>query len=259
MRVGFLSRFFGRQRRCRCGRDRPCLGAGEHGDVAVLLDAQFHLGADQIEAGGADMPAEKARAGQRDFGFRRAGDDDAVGIAHDDVTDAQRRAAVLVALDLRAADLHLVGAAEILLDRAGDPRRDEIHLDRAGGETPPQRPDQQGGDADRAADAIGDPAHERRADHRHETTAQTQARAPSAPPFGPVQTPHRLEPPAAASATLVSARHLRPECLATQKQPVRPCLGRADHNSRSTIALRRRFAYDGGNPAPVVAAGKLPA
>ena len=79
-----------------------------------------------------------------DFGFRRARHDGAVGVAHDDVAQAQGGAAVLVALDLGAADRDGVLAAEILLDRRLQPRRRHIEFDRAARQTPPQA-----GDGDR--------------------------------------------------------------------------------------------------------------
>ena len=86
------------------GGDRPLVGAGEHGDAAVALDAHRHFGADQIEALRAHVADQQAHAGQADFGLRRARHHRAVGVAHDDVAQAQGGAALLVALDLGAAD-----------------------------------------------------------------------------------------------------------------------------------------------------------
>ena len=101
-----VGRLAGRRRRqCRGrGGDRPLVGAGEHGDAAVGLDAHRHFGADQIEAFRAHLAGQQADAGNADFGFRRARDHGAVGVAHHDVAQAQRGAALLVALDLGAAD-----------------------------------------------------------------------------------------------------------------------------------------------------------
>ena len=50
------------------------------------------------------LPVSRLDAGNADFRLRRARHHRAVGVAHDDVAQAQRGAAVLVALDLRAAD-----------------------------------------------------------------------------------------------------------------------------------------------------------
>ena len=84
------------------------VGAGKDGDLAIALDAHRHFGADQIEAFGAHMAAEQAHAGDADLGFRRARDHRAIDVAHDDVANAHRGAAVLGALDLGAADLRRV-------------------------------------------------------------------------------------------------------------------------------------------------------
>ncbi len=143
------------RQRDRRGRNRMLVGAGgEDGDVAVLLDAHRKFGADQIEAFGAHMTAEQAQAGDADFRFRRARDHGAVGIAHDDVADAHRGAAVLGALDLGAADFDAFAAAEILLDGGNEPRGEGVELDRAAGEPPPQsaEPENQHADEDAGAD-----------------------------------------------------------------------------------------------------------
>ena len=134
------------------------VGAGENGDIAVLLDAHRQFGADQIEAFGAHMAAEQAHAGDANFRFRRARHHGAVGIAHHDVAHAHRGAAIAGALDLRAADLDFVMAAEILLDRRGEPGRGDVELDGAVGEPPPQRDEAQGKDADHDGAANADPA-----------------------------------------------------------------------------------------------------
>ena len=55
------------------------------------------------------------------------------GVAQHDVAQAQRRAALLVALELGAADLDAIAAAEVLLDRRGQPGRREIEHDRSAG------------------------------------------------------------------------------------------------------------------------------
>ena len=63
----------------------------------------------------------------------------AAGIPHHDVAQPQRGAPVVVAFELRAADLDAVAAAEILLDRGGQPRRRHIERDRPAGQPPPNR------------------------------------------------------------------------------------------------------------------------
>ncbi len=80
------------------------------------------------------LAGQQAGAGNADFRFRRARDHGAVGIAHHDVAQAQRRAAVLVALDLGAADDDRLLAAEILLDRRLQPWRRDVEFDRAAGQ-----------------------------------------------------------------------------------------------------------------------------
>ena len=134
------------------------IGAGKDGDIAVLLDAHRQFRADQIEAFGAHMAAEQAHAGDANFRFRRAGNDGAFGIAHHDVANAHRGAAIAGALDLRAADLDFVVAAEILLDRRGEPGRGDVELNGSVGEPPPQRDKAQGKDADNDGAADADPA-----------------------------------------------------------------------------------------------------
>ena len=118
---------------------RMLVGAGgKHRDLAVLLDTHGEFGADQIEAFGAHMAAEQAHARDADFRFRRARHHGAVGIAHDDVADADGGAAVLGALDLGAADFDALAAAEILRDGGSQPRGEGIKLDRAARKPPPQ-------------------------------------------------------------------------------------------------------------------------
>ena len=84
------------------------------------------------------LPIRRPVVGDRDFGLGRAGDHRAVGVADQHVADAKRHAAGIVALDLRAADLDLVTAAERLLDRGGKERRGDVDRDRAGREPRPQ-------------------------------------------------------------------------------------------------------------------------
>ena len=63
----------------RRGHERTLVGAGEHRDLAVGLDAHLHFGADQAQPLGADAAGEQAGAGDADLGLRRARDDGAVG------------------------------------------------------------------------------------------------------------------------------------------------------------------------------------
>ena len=103
------------------------------------IDADRHVGVDQAEALGARACDQQARAGNADLGLGRHRHRRAAGVAQHDVAQAQRGAALLVALELRAADLDAIAAAEILLDRGGEPGRRQIEHDRAAGEPPPQR------------------------------------------------------------------------------------------------------------------------
>ncbi len=131
-----------------------CLSApAKIGDAAILLDAHRHFRADQIEAFGAHMAAQQAHAGDAHFGLRRARHHGAVGIAHHDVADAHRGAAVLGALDLGAADLDVTVAAEILLDGGREPGRHDVELDRSAGEPPPKRETAEDRDAGDDADS----------------------------------------------------------------------------------------------------------
>ena len=146
-------------------RERPLVGAGEHRHVAIRLDPQRQRGADQIEALGARMAAQHAEAREADLGARRVGDHRAVAVAHHDVADAQRGAAVLVALEHRAADVDAVAVAEVLLDGGGEPVGREVERDRSGGETVPQG-------ADRDADDRDQRCERRRARMRRAAAAQ---------------------------------------------------------------------------------------
>ena len=120
------------------GGDRAFVGAGKNGDFAILLDAHGHLGTDQIEAFGAQMAAQKAEPGNADLGFRRARHDRPVGVAHNDVADAHRGAAVFRALDLGSADRDVMIAAEILLDGGSKPGRRNVELNGSARKPPPQ-------------------------------------------------------------------------------------------------------------------------
>ncbi len=110
---------------------------GEHGHIAVLLDAHRKFGADQAEAFGAHVSAEQAQAGDADFRFRSARDHRAVRIAHYNVAHSHGRTAVCGPLDLGAADFDALAAAEILLDRGDEPRGKSIELNGSGGKPPP--------------------------------------------------------------------------------------------------------------------------
>ena len=120
------------------------LAAGKHRDLAVGLDAHLHLGADQAQTLGAHRPVISPEPEKLTSALGALATIVAMGVAHDDVADAQRGASVGVALELRAADLDAMMAAEIFLDRGGEPRRREIEIDRPAAEPPPQRqhPDQ---------------------------------------------------------------------------------------------------------------------
>jgi hypothetical protein len=160
--------------------ERPLVGAREHRDPAVGLDAYLHLGAHQAEPLRANASGDQARTGDADLGLRGARHDGAVRIAHHDVADTQRRAAVGVALDLRAADLDAMVAAEILFDRGGEPGRGNVELDRAAAEPPPQGHHADDHDAGERAAHIGDLAQ-----------AQPPMEETDAAIVGPEQIAHR--------------------------------------------------------------------
>ena len=92
------------------------------------------------------------------------------GVPHHDVAQPQRGAAVVVAFELRAADLDAVAAAEVLLDRGGEPGRRHIERDRAAGEPPPQRAADDAENGDRGANADRESAHHGMAAVEHRTT-----------------------------------------------------------------------------------------
>src|SRR5262249_56337184 len=107
--------------------------AGKHRDGAVRLDPHRHLGADQAETFGTDAPGHQTPTGDANLGFWRACDDAAVGIAHHDVAKTQLDVSVGIPLELSAADLDVVVAAELLLDRRGKPGRRDIEPDWTAG------------------------------------------------------------------------------------------------------------------------------
>ncbi len=147
----------GSGRPARCVTQRT-LAAGEDVDAAILLDVDHKVGVDQAEALGARIAHQQAGAGDADLGLRRGRHHRAAGVAHHDVAQPQRRAPLLVAFELRAADLDAVAAAEVLLDRGGQPRRRDIERDRAAGQPPPQRTaDDESATANRAGNADGRP------------------------------------------------------------------------------------------------------
>ena len=141
----------------------------------ILLDAHGHFRTDEIEAFGAHMAAQQAHAGDADLGLRRARHHRTVGVAHDDVANAHRGAAVLGALDLRAADLDVMIAAEILLDRGSEPGRHDVELNRSAGKPPPQRKEARGHEHTKDANA------DRRAPDR---TLVTRKECPQQPKAG---------------------------------------------------------------------------
>ena len=113
------------------------------------------FGADQIEAFGPHMTAEQAQAGDLDLRLGCARHHRAVGIAHDDVADADRGAAILGPLDLGAADFDALAAAEIVGNGGGEPGGEGVELDRSAGQPPPQAGEAQ--DQNAGQDAGADP------------------------------------------------------------------------------------------------------
>ena len=127
-----------RRGRCRSGDEGRCLLPA---NTVTLLSASIRTAISaptRLSRSARIRPVISPGPGNSDLGLRRARHDRAVGVAHHDVADAQRRATARVALELRAADLDLMAVAEILLDRRGQPRRGEIELDRAARQPPPQ-------------------------------------------------------------------------------------------------------------------------
>ena len=121
----------------RRDRDRAAFGAGRNGDLAIGLDAHGKFGADEAHALGMQASHQEAGRGDRDFGFGRGRDDRAVGIADQDVANAKRHAAVIVTLDLGAADLDPMTVAERVFDRRGEEWRRHVDRHRAGGKPYP--------------------------------------------------------------------------------------------------------------------------
>ena len=84
-------------------------------------------------------PNSSDSAGNAHFGLGRGRNDLLVAIADDDVEHANGDARPARALDLRAADLDGVVAADVVLDRGGQPRRRHVEADRPLAEPPPQQ------------------------------------------------------------------------------------------------------------------------
>ena len=149
-----------RLRQCRsCDRNRfLVVGAGKHRDTAVGFDAYRQFRAHEVETLRTHLPAEQAIAGDTDFRLRGARHHGAVGIAHDDVAQAQRGTAILVALDLRTADHDGLVAAEILLDRSLEPGRRDLKVDRTARQPQPKGAEGEQHDAEHdARDPEGAP------------------------------------------------------------------------------------------------------
>ena len=110
------------------------------------------------------------------------------GVAQHDVAQAQCRAALRIALELRAADLDAIAAAEILLDRRRQPGREEIEHDRPAGEPPPQRAGAKQQNREDSASGNGGLAHHRMPAVEHEPGIERQ------PPPGHAKTPGASNP-----------------------------------------------------------------
>src|SRR5262249_13129662 len=112
--IGLRGRRKSNGRRGRC--DWPIVRAGENRQTTVGLNPDRHFGANEVKALGAQPAQQKASTGKADLGFWSTRNDGAVGVPHDDVTQAQRSAAALVALELSASDDHGMIAAEVLFN-----------------------------------------------------------------------------------------------------------------------------------------------
>jgi hypothetical protein len=145
----------------RCNAGERKIAAGKHVDAPIRVDPEHHVGIDQPQAFGARTGDQQTGAGETDFGFRCNRDQRTAGIAHDDVSKTNAGASVGIALELRAADLDAVLAAEIFLDRGGEPWRGEVEDDRTTRKTPPQGAPCQSDNDDGGDEGDCEPANQR--------------------------------------------------------------------------------------------------
>ena len=119
--------------------DERLLAADDDVDLPVRVDPHRHVGIDQPEAfdARACRSESSCRTCRRRPWARPRPKRPRRRAAR--CREAQRGAALCVALEQRAADLDAIAVAEILLDRGGEPGRREIEQDRPAGEPPPQR------------------------------------------------------------------------------------------------------------------------
>src|ERR1700728_3052938 len=122
----------------RSGCDRMLVGTREDRHAPVLLAAHGHFGTDQIEAFRAHVAAQQAHARNADLGLRRARDHGTVGVAYDDVANANGGRTIFGALDLGAADFDAVTIPEILFHGGYQPGRHDIELNGAARKPPPK-------------------------------------------------------------------------------------------------------------------------
>src|SRR6185312_14033496 len=99
--------------------------------------ADRHLGADQIETLGAQLTENYAPSGKSNFRFWRACDNDSIRIADDDVAQPQRRSALFIAFQLRAADDDCMVAAKVLFDGRLQPWGRQIQFNWPTRKAPP--------------------------------------------------------------------------------------------------------------------------
>ena len=131
---------------------------------------------------------QQACSGNPDFRLGRHRDRDAGGVAQHDVAQTQCRAALCIALELRAADLDAIAAAEILLDRRRQPGRERSSMIGPLASRHHSAPPQISRTASDSASGNGGLAHHRMPAVEHEPGIERQ------PPPGHAKTPRASNP-----------------------------------------------------------------
>src|SRR5262249_4747664 len=91
-------------RRSRC--DWPVVGASKNGQATVCLNSNGHLGPNKVEALSSQPTQQQVSARKADLRFWSTGNNRAVDISYNDITQPKRSTAALVALELRPSDCH---------------------------------------------------------------------------------------------------------------------------------------------------------
>ena len=106
--------------------------------LTVAIDAHVEFGANEIEAACPHVAAEQTQCRKREPPPSAPLQPPRRRHPERRCRESHRGAAVLGALDLSAADLDMVVAAEILFDRRRKPRRERVDLNRTAVEPPPK-------------------------------------------------------------------------------------------------------------------------